>query len=183
MYINSRTARTSLSLGRLSQGVIQPVLHENMRGRLAEHYGHENSFTVSHLLGFYDFLYNRLRDGGYVRPTDVTQEFVDWLFKQYGPGDPVFEKATAMLEQQPPPAIEDVAAATYIPAPQPANGFAPTEAMPTFIDTALAQTSPWLKYGLLALGAFIFYDSFVRSQPRKRTVRRRSPRRRRISRR
>jgi len=50
--------------------------------------------------------------------------------------------------------------------------------VPTFIDTALAETSPWAKYGLLALGGLVFYYS-LRKQTRPRRRRRRPVRRRR----
>lgn len=170
----------------------------------------------------YVMLYEKLKRNESVDSSQITRDFVVWLFNQYGAGDPVFLKARDMLEQRlmmedpigfaaeklrlservaaamaafratraeatVTPTIEDVLPPTVLPGPRPvpmptpqvANGFAPPpEAPPTFIDTAFAQTSPLLKYGLLALGAFIFYDSFMRTKPRRRTMRRRTAHRR-----
>jgi len=135
-----------------------------------------------------EILYERLKSGLAVYPSEVTREFAVWVFYNYGVGDPVLHKATELLEQRLSteaaltPTVEEIAASTYIPGPQApvvvepqvANGFTePTATVPTFIETAQAQTSPLLKYGLLALGAFIFIDSLKRTRPRRRSARRR----------
>lgn len=43
--------------------------------------------------------------------------------------------------------------------------------IPTFVEAASGEQRPWLKWGLLALGGYILYDSFVKSE-RKRPRRR-----------
>lgn len=46
------------------------------------------------------------------------------------------------------------------------------EAVPTFVEAAMIEPSPWMKYALLAVGGYILYDSFVKSRPKKRRRRR-----------
>ena len=69
-----------------------------------------------------------------------------------------------------PPIVVDTVVAPVIPVTQPANqtlpefeAVAPVQAdmMPTFVDTALETDRPWLKYGLLAVGAYIAYKTFI----------------------
>lgn len=45
--------------------------------------------------------------------------------------------------------------------------------VPTFVEAAAVEPSPWMKYGLLAIGGYILYDSFVKSKPKRRKRRRR----------
>lgn len=47
------------------------------------------------------------------------------------------------------------------------------ETVPTFIGAAALEPSPFMKYGLLALGGYILYDTFVKSKPKTRKRRRR----------
>lgn len=46
-------------------------------------------------------------------------------------------------------------------------------AMPTFVEAAALEPSPFMKYGLLALGVYILYDTFVKSKPKAGKRRRR----------
>lgn len=46
------------------------------------------------------------------------------------------------------------------------------ETVPTFVEAAAVAPSPWMKYGLLAVGGYILYDSFVKSKPKKKRRRR-----------
>jgi|GEM_PF-6580840 len=169
MYYNARPGLGSrLSKGAVIAAKVKPYLPGAPRG--------------------YDVVYARLKAGLSVYPSEITREFAIWVMTQYGIGDPVFDKAKELLRQQLAPTVEGVAVPTYIPGPEVpavveprvANGFTePTGTVPTFIETAQAQTSPLLKYGLLAVGAFIFIDSLKRTRPRRRSVRKRSVRRRR----
>lgn len=49
---------------------------------------------------------------------------------------------------------------------------APTPVVPTFVEVAAVEPSPFLKYGILAIGAYILYDSFVKSKPKRKRRRR-----------
>ncbi len=42
----------------------------------------------------------------------------------------------------------------------------------TFVEAAAVEPSPFLKYGILAIGAYILYDSFVKSKPKRKRRRR-----------
>jgi len=175
MYYNARPGLGSrLSKGAVIAAKVKPYLPGAPRG--------------------YDVVYARLKAGLSVYPSEITREFAIWVMTQYGIGDPVFHKATELLRQKLAaevditPTVDEAAVSTYIPGPEVpavvdprvANGFTePTGTVPTFIETAQAQTSPLLKYGLLAVGAFIFIDSLKRTRPRRRSVRKRSVRRRR----
>ncbi len=46
------------------------------------------------------------------------------------------------------------------------------ETVPTFVEAAAVAPSPFLKYGMLAIGGYILYDSFVKSKPKKKRRRR-----------
>jgi len=85
------------------------------------------------------------------------------------PAVPTYNTAAESLE------LPDIGMPAYPDSEQAVAG----EEIPTFIEAAAAETSPWLKYALLGLGAYIFYDSFVKSQPPRRRRKSISRRRRR----
>jgi len=53
-------------------------------------------------------------------------------------------------------------------APKPVKTGESETVIPTFIETASATTNPFLKYGLLAVGAYILYDTFVKTSKQTR---------------
>jgi len=127
-----------------------------------------------------------------------------WAFQTWGSGSPYWQKLQDWVQNVWKPARAAAQAAEDVTTPSfPANPTVETaaesldlpdigmpaypdseqavagEEIPTFIEAAAAETSPWLKYALLGLGAYIFYDSFVKSQPPRRRRKSISRRRRR----
>jgi len=121
-----------------------------------------------------------------------------WAFQTWGSGSPYWQKLNDWIlnvwnPAQPP---KDVTTPSF-PAVPTYNTAAESLELPdigmpaypeqaaaagediTFMEAAAAETRPWLKYALLGLGAYIFYDSFVKSQSSRRRRRPVSRRRRR----
>jgi len=111
-----------------------------------------------------------------------------WAFQTWGSGSPYWQKLQDWVQNVWKPARAAAQAAEDVTTPSfPANPTVETAAesleLPdigmlaypeqaaaagediTFMEAAAAETRPWLKYALLGLGAYIFYDSFVKSQP------------------